>query len=186
MKPLILLTFLLLILSNCTSPQYSAQKVQIPNKDFDALLKSKGIILPEIGTPVANYVHTVRTGNHVYTSGKGPKNKEGVTIIGKLGSDMTIEEGAKAAWWAGLQQLAALKEELGDLNKVKRIIKVLGMVNCTPDFKDQSKVINGFSDLMVDVFGEAGQHARSAVGMAALPNGMAVEIEMIVEIYEED
>ena len=99
---------------------------------------------------------------------------------------MTVEKGYEAARWVGVQQLAALKQELGDLNKVKRIVKVLGMVNSTSDFKDQSKVINGFSDLMVELFGEAGKHARSAVGMASLPNGIAVEIEMIVEVYAEE
>ena len=177
--------FLLSLCFACNQPGQTTiiEKAQIPTKDFDAFFKTKDIVLPILGTPQANYVHTVRTGNLVFTAGKGPRDGEGNTIVGKLGSDMTVEKGYEAAWWVGIQQLAALKQELGDLNKVKRIVKVLGMVNCTPDFKDQSKVINGFSDLMVDVFGEAGKHARSAVGMAALPNGIAVEIEMIVEVY---
>ena len=152
--------------------------------DFDALLTSKNITLPELGQPLANYVHSVRTGNLVFTAGKGPRDASGQSIVGKLGDNMTVEEGYAAARSVGVQQLAALKQELGDLNKVKRIVKVLGMVNCTEDFKDQSKVINGFSDLMVEIFGDAGKHARSAVGMAALPNGIAVEIEMIVEISD--
>ena len=188
MKSIILGTLLLIAFSNCSlQPTANADtSVEIPTKDFDALFASKEITLPILGTPQANYVHTVRTGNLVFTAGKGPKDADCNTIVGKLGADMTVEKGYEAARWVGVQQLAALKQELGDLNKVKRIVKVLGMVNSTSDFKDQSKVINGFSDLMVELFGEAGKHARSAVGMASLPNGIAVEIEMIVEVYAEE
>jgi len=188
MKSITLTVFLFIILANCTpsSVEEGKQTVIIPTKDYAALLASKEITLPNLGTPAANYVHTVRTGNLVFTAGKGPRDGDGNTITGKLGKDLTVEQGYAAARWVGVQQLAALKQELGDLNKVKRIVKVLGMVNCTPEFKDQSKVINGYSDLMVEIFGEAGKHARSAVGMAALPNEIAVEIEMIVEVYPEE
>ncbi|MCU0388092.1 MAG: RidA family protein [Chitinophagaceae bacterium] len=145
-------------------------------------LDSMGLKLPPTSTPMANYVKFVRTGNLVYTSGHGPTTVEGKLITGKLGADLNIEQGYEAAKVTGLQLLATLQQAIGDLGKVKRVVKVLGMVHCTDDFKDQPKVMNGFSDLMVAVFGEKGRHARSAVGMNALPNGMAVEIEMIVEV----
>ena len=145
-------------------------------------LDSMGLKLPAITAPVANYVKYVRTGNLVFTSGHGPTTLDGKLIAGKLGQDLAIEQGYEAARITGLQLLATLQHAIGDLSKVKRIVKVLGMVNCTEDFKDQPKVMNGFSDLMVAVFGEKGRHARSAVGMNALPNGMAVEIEMVVEV----
>lgn len=158
---------------------------QTHEKDIEAHLETLGIELPEVGAPVANYVNTVRTGNLVFTAGKGPRRSDGTYITGKVGADLTIEEGYEAARLTAIQQLAALKAELGDLNKVKRIVKVLGMVNAAPDFTDQPKVVNGFSDLMVEVFGEAGKHARSAVGMGSLPNNIAVEIEMIVEVEDD-
>ena len=120
--------------------------------------------------------------NLLFLSGSGPKKSNGEYIIGKVGEDLSIEEGYQAARITGINHLATLKSELGNLNKVKRIVKVLGMVNSSPDFTDQPKVINGFSDLMVEVFGERGKHARSAVGMASLPIGIAVEIELIVEV----
>ncbi|HEX7845923.1 MAG TPA: RidA family protein, partial [Chitinophagaceae bacterium] len=116
--------------------------------------------------------------------GKGPAKPDGSYITGKVGADLTLEQGREAARLTAINQLAVLKAELGDLNKVKRIVKVLGMVNCNGDFKDHPKVINGFSDLMVEIFGEKGKHARSAVGMCSLPNNMAVEIELIVEVEE--
>ena len=153
-------------------------------QDAEVRLKALNIELPVIGKPLVNYVHVVRSGNLLFLAGKGPSQKNGSYIIGKVGKDITIEEGKAAARLSALNQLAVLKAELGNLNKVKRIVKVLGMINCEPDFKDHSKVINGFSDLMVEVFGEKGKHARSAVGMCSLPNGMAVEIELIVEVEE--
>jgi enamine deaminase RidA (YjgF/YER057c/UK114 family) len=118
----------------------------------------------------------------LFLAGKGPSDAAGKYVTGKVGKDLTIEEGQQAARQTAINQLAVLKAELGDLNKVKRIVKVLGMVNCEPDFKDHPKVINGFSDLMVEVFGEKGKHARSAVGMCSLPMNMAVEIELVVEV----
>ncbi len=153
-------------------------KAQTPEENLTKL----GIALPPTSAPVANYVKFVRTGNLIYFSGTGPTKADGSMVKGKLGKDLSIEEGIAAAQLTGIQLISSLKYALGDLNKVKRIVKVLGMVNCTPDFEDQPKVINGFSDLMVAVFGEKGKHARSAVGMNALPFNMAVEIEMIVEI----
>lgn len=146
-------------------------------------LKALGIELPVPGTPIANYVRAVRTGNLVFLAGAGPQ-VEGRYITGKVGADLSVEEGYRAARITGIAQLGVLKAELGDLSKVKRIVKVLGMVNCPPEFSEQPEVLNGFSDLMVEVFGEKGKHARSAVGMAALPRNMAVEIEMIVEVEE--
>ncbi len=145
-------------------------------------LKELSIELPAVGKPIANYVNVVRVGNLLFLSGKGPSNEKGVYTTGKVGKDLTIEEGIAAARLTAINQLAVLKAELGDLNKVKRIVKVLGMVNCEPDFKDHPKVINGFSDLMVQVFGEKGKHARSAVGMCSLPMNMAVEVELVVEV----
>jgi len=147
-------------------------------------LKALGIILPKQSAPIANYVNYVRTGNLIYFSGSGPAAEEGGYVRGKLGKDLTIEQGKEAAKITGINMIANLKNAVGDLNKVKRIVKVLGMVNSTESFTDQPKVINGFSDLMVAVFGEKGKHARSAVGMISLPLNMAVEIEMIVEVED--
>ena len=147
-------------------------------------LTELGIELVKAGPPVANYVNPVRTGNLVYTSGKGPNRPDGTLVTGKLGADLTVEEGYEAARLCGIQLLASLKDELGDLSKVKRVVKVLGMVNSAPDFANQPAVINGCSDLLVKVFGDRGKHARSAVGMGALPSNIAVEIEMIVEVQD--
>ncbi|MEM6967596.1 MAG: RidA family protein [Bacteroidota bacterium] len=159
-------------------------KDDLPKVDVMANLKKLDIELPTLSKPLANYVHTVRTGNLIYTAGKGPTRPDGSYYTGKLGDDLTVEQGQEAARLAGIRLLASLQAELGDLNKVKRIVKVLGMVNATPDFTEHSQVINGFSDLMVSVFGERGKHARSAVGMSSLPVNIAVEIEMIVEVEE--
>ena len=150
--------------------------------DYDKKLKELGIQLMEPSKPVANYVKAVRTGNLLFLSGHGPNKPDGSNITGKVGKDLTVEEGYNAAKQTGISLLSTLKAELGDLNKVKRVVKVLGMVNCHSDFTDQPKVINGCSDLMVAVFGDKGKHARSAVGMNALPSNIAVEIEMIVEV----
>jgi len=154
--------------------------------DFDpeARLKELGIELPAPPQPVANYVNGVRTGNLIFLAGKGPKRADGTEIVGKLGAGVTIEEGYEGARLTAINQLAVLKQMLGDLRKVKRVVKVLGMVNSDPDFVEQPAVINGFSDLIVEVFGDRGRHARAAVGMASLPRGQAVEIEMIVEVED--
>jgi len=169
------MSFILLVLL-FSSFRVSAQ--QTPEEKIAAL----GFSLPPTTAPIANYVKWVKVGNVLYTSGHGPTNAQGETIKGKLGATLTIEQGYDAARVTGLQLLATLKSAIGDLSKVKRIIKVMGMVNCTDSFGDQPKVMNGFSDLMVAVLGEKGKHARSAVGTNALPNGMAIEIEMIVEL----
>ena len=145
-------------------------------------LSEMGITLPEASSPVANYVNGVQTVNLIFLSGKGPLQSNGKYITGKLGKSLSIEEGYKAAQLTGVNQLAVLKSMLGNLSRVKRIVKVLGMVNATPEFTDHPKVINGYSDLMVAVFGEKGKHARAAVGMGSLPSDIAVEIEMIVEV----
>jgi len=157
-----------------------------PEADYDpeAKLVELGITLPTPPQPVANYVNGVRAGNLIFLAGKGPRYADGTEITGKLGQDVSIEKGYEGARLTAINQLSVLKEMLGNLNKVKRIVKVLGMVNCDPSFVEQPKVINGFSDLMVEVFGEKGKHARAAVGMASLPRGQAVEIELIVEVYE--
>jgi enamine deaminase RidA (YjgF/YER057c/UK114 family) len=142
-------------------------------------IKELGIVLPEPVSPVATYVRWVRTGNLLYISGTGPANDQ---PKGKLGSTLSIEEGYAAARSTGLQIIATVKAAIGDLDKVVRVVKVLGMVNSTPDFGDQPKVINGCSDLMVEVFGEKGRHSRSAVGFVSLPSGIPVEIEATFEI----
>ena len=153
-------------------------------QDPETKLKEKGIVLATPSSPVANYVNAVRVGNLLYLAGKGPQKADNTTITGKVGRDLTIEQGYEAARLTAINHLAVVKNEIGSLNKVKRIVKVLGMVNCTEDFKDQPKVINGYSDLMVEIFGDRGKHARSAVGMYALPFNMAVEVEMILEIQD--
>lgn len=157
-----------------------------PEADYnpEAKLAALNITLPDPPQPVANYVNGVRAGNLIFLAGKGPRRADGTEITGKLGQDVSIEEGYEGARLTAINQLAVLKHMLGDLRKVKRIVKVLGMVNSDPNFVDQPKVINGFSDLMVEVFGERGRHARAAVGMASLPRGQAVEIELVVEVYE--
>jgi enamine deaminase RidA (YjgF/YER057c/UK114 family) len=146
-------------------------------------LQELGIALPEIGAPWGNYVHAKRVGNLLYLSGKNPPAEGGVVPRGKLGAGMTVEEGYRHARGVGLMLIAALQEALGgDLDRVEDIVKVLGMVNAAPDFEDHPKVVNGCSDLFVEVFGEKGRHARSAVGMSSLPGGIPVEIEIIVAV----
>lgn len=155
-----------------------------PIFDPESRLSELGIELPAAPEPVANYVNGVRTGNLIFLAGKGPKRSDGSEITGKLGADLSIEEGYEGARLTAINQLAVLKEMLGELRKVKRVVKVLGMVNSDPEFVEQPAVVNGFSDLIVEVFGERGRHARAAVGMASLPRGQAVEIEMIVEVED--
>jgi enamine deaminase RidA (YjgF/YER057c/UK114 family) len=145
-------------------------------------LKEKGLELTAKPAPMAQYVSAVRTGNLVYLSGHGPNREGKAAYTGKVGQDLDVETAYQAAQLVALNLLESLKNEIGDLDRVKRIVKVLGMVNSTPDFDRQPEVINGASDLLVHVFGERGRHARSAVGMASLPRGIPVEIEMIVEV----
>ena len=189
MKSIIYIILMLGILASCNT-QISREKLpeeqsQIPaDYDPEAKLAELGIELPQATTPVANYVNAVRTGNLIFLAGKGPRKPEGGNVTGKLGADLTIEQGYEAARLAGIAQLSVLKAELGNLNRVKRVVKVKGMVNAIPEFTDHPKVVNGYSDLMVEVFGERGKHARAAVGMGSLPSDIAVEIEMIVEVFE--
>ena len=159
-----------------------ASIAQTKKTNPEARLKELGIQLIKPSAPVANYVKAVRVGNMVYLSGHGPDKPEGGLVIGKVGDDLTVEQAKDAARLTGISLLSTLKAEIGDLNKVKRIVKVLGMVNAIPSFEKQPQVINGCSDLMVEVFGENGKHARSSVGVASLPNNIPVEIEMIVEL----
>ena len=150
--------------------------------EVEQRLADLGLALPEMPQPIANYVRAVTTGNLVFLAGHGPLRPGGGYVTGKVGSDLTVEEGYQAARLAGLALLSSLKGEIGDLDRVRRVVKVTGMVNTDASFKDHSKVINGCSDLLFEVFGEKAKHARAAVGMVSLPIGLAVEIEMIVEI----
>ena len=154
---------------------------QVENK-----LKELGYELPPPRTTMAgNFVPAVRTGNLVYLSGHGPSLPEGgFSHVGKVGADLTIEQGYDAARQTMLNLLTSLKGEIGDLDKVKRVIKLLCMVNASLDFRESPAVANGASDLLVSLYGDSGRHARSAVGMGMLPSQMAVEIEMIVEVED--
>lgn len=177
-------SFLLFSCSPIPNADEPTAQEELYDYDVEERISSMGITLTEPSPPVANYVNSVRTGNLVFMAGKGPNKPEGGYITGKVGVDLTIEEGYEAGKLAAVAQLSALKGEIGDLNKVVRIVKVLGMVNCTPDFGNQPEVINGFSDTMVEVFGERGKHARAAVGMNSLPRNISVEVEMIVEVRD--
>jgi enamine deaminase RidA (YjgF/YER057c/UK114 family) len=149
----------------------------------EARLREKNITLPTQPTPMANYVSAVRTGNLLFLAGHGPIRDGKPTARGKVGKELSIEQGYQVAREVGLLLLSTTRAHLGNLDKVRRVVKVLGMVASAEGFGDQPKVINGCSDLMVEVFGEAiGKHARSAVGMAELPVGIPVEIEMILEV----
>ena len=145
-------------------------------------LAALGLTLPAVPTPMANYVPYRLAGNLLFLSGQGPKRADGSFMVGRLGKDASVEQGYEAARLTGLQLLAVAKAALGELSRVEAVVKLLGMVNAEPDFGDHPKVINGCSDLMVEVLGEAGRHARSAVGMGSLPNRIMVEIEAILLI----
>jgi len=150
--------------------------------DVETRIESLGIQLRTPGKPIANYVTAITSGNLVFLAGNGPRQQDGTFTTGKIGDALTIEQGYEAARLTGIEQLSVLKAHIGDLNKVVRIVKVFGMVNAGADFTEHPAVINGFSDLMVEVFGDRGKHARAAVGMASLPLNTSVEIDMIVEI----
>lgn len=145
-------------------------------------LEELGITLPPPATPVANYVTTVQTGNLIFTSGHGPGSGEGKIYKGQIGAELTAEDGYESARQVGLCLISTLKHALGDLDRIKRIVKVVGFVNSAPTFTEQPAVVNGASDLFVEVFSDKGKHTRSAVGMVQLPGGIPVEIEMVVEI----
>ena len=144
---------------------------------IDERLDELGIVLPPVPAPAGSYVHAVRTGNLLYLAGKGPGE-----VTGKVGGGISVEEAYRHARETGLVLIAVMRQELGSLDRVNRIVKVLGMVNAVPEFGRQPQVVNGCSDLFVEVFGEKGRHARSAVGMGSLPGGIPVEIEAIVEV----
>ncbi|KEP68667.1 endoribonuclease [Thioclava dalianensis] len=148
---------------------------------IEARLAELGITLPDAPMPAANYVPFVRSGNQIFVSGQISNGPDGL-IKGRLGANMDVAEGALAARFCGLALIAQAKAAIGDLDKIARVVKLTGFVNSTADFTDQPKVINGCSDLMVEVFGDTGRHARSAVSAASLPLGVAVEIEAIFEI----
>jgi enamine deaminase RidA (YjgF/YER057c/UK114 family) len=171
MKGILAASLVLLVLSNPASTQMPA--------GAEARLKALNITLPPDAAPAANFVNSVQTGKLLFLSG----NTAGPAWVGKgkLGKDLTVEQGREAARQAGLIMLTKIRTALGSLDRVKRVVKVLGMVNSAEGFGDQPLVVNGFSDLMVEVFGEAGKHARSAVGMAGLPGNSPIEVEMIVE-----
>jgi enamine deaminase RidA (YjgF/YER057c/UK114 family) len=177
---IVLLIEAFIVLSQCP-PYLSAQQTPNPEQRLQEL----GLTLPAPARPVANFVTAVRTGNLVFLAGHGPCGEATEKIKGKVGKERTIEEGYEAARQTALCLLATLKAEIGDLNKVKRIVRVFGMVNATDAFDQHPKVINGCSDLLVQVFGDRGKHARAAVGMASLPFNWTVEIEMIVEVAEQ-
>ena len=147
-------------------------------------LKEMGLAVPEPPPPGGNYIPVRRTGNVVFLSGVTPSRPDGTPFVGKLGRDLTVEEGYQAAQNCALKLLANLKKEIGDLDKVTQVIKLLGMVNSDPDFTQPPAVVNGCSDLLVNVYGDKGRHARSAVGLATLPGGVAVEVEMIAEVAD--
>ncbi len=150
-------------------------------------LAEMGLTLPSPPVPVATYVPAVRSGNLLFVSGHGPAfEKDGKVqyMRGKVGRDLSVEQGYEAAKQVALNILQTIKQQIGDLDKVKRFVKILGFVNCSEDFHDQPKVINGASDLLGELYGDAGRHARSAVGMYQLPFGIPVEIEAVVEVED--
>lgn len=151
---------------------------------IEARVQELGLTLPDAPAAAGTYSPVVIIGNLAYVSGQGPVGADGRWLTGKVGDDMNEEQGINAARVVGLTMLATIKAQLGSLDRVKRIIKVLGMVNCTTEFKNHPKVINGFSDLMVEVWGDDGRAARSAVGMGSLPGNIPVEVEAILELTD--
>lgn len=182
MKYLVSLFFLSFLIASCANKESKIIDSQSRDYDVEQRLSELGIELQSPVPPTANFVRAVRIGNLVYLGGHGPDIPGGGRIIGKVGRDLSLDQGNEAARLAGISLLSSLKSEIGDINRVKRFVKVTGMVNADPSFTQHSQVINGFSDLMVEIFGEHGKHARAAVGMSSLPFNMAVEIDAIVEI----
>ncbi len=178
------ITFILLFLAvsvlgiNSVRAQSLAADPETRINELGIKLRTRG------GNSSGSFIGAVRVGNLVYLSGQGPLIENGKYIIGKVGKDLNFEEAKNAARLTGISMLEALKANVGNLNNVKRIVKVLGMVNAVPEFDKHSQVINGFSDLMVEVFGENGKHARSAIGLGSLPRNIPVEVEMIVEMKD--
>jgi enamine deaminase RidA (YjgF/YER057c/UK114 family) len=187
---LLLIPFLCLLACGEPAPSDEAATTIMPEAqntdgiDAEQRIKDLGIELIMPKPPTANYLKAKTVGNVVYLAGHGPDKPDGTQVTGKLGSEIELEEGIAAARYTGISLLSSLKAEIGDLNKVKNIVRAKGMVNADPSFTQHSQVVNGFSDLMVEVFGEKGKHARAAIGMSSLPSNISVEIEMIVELYE--
>ena len=182
---LIIFGLLYIVACQPTQQQEEVKEAAVTQaQDIEQKLQDMGVELYDLPAPTANFVRAVRTGNLVFLAGHGPVTPDGSYVTGKLGQDLTIEEGQEAARYTAITLLSALKAEIGDLDKVSRIVKVHGMVNGTTDFIKQPQVMNGFSDFIVEVFGEKGKHARAAVGMGSLPNNIAVEIEMVVEVED--
>jgi len=150
--------------------------------NIEARLSQLGYILPSPPPPAGNYLPATRSGNIMWMAGVGPRRADGSPITGKLGSGLSLEEGYEAARWCALNLLARMKEELGDLDRVSRILKVVGMVNSEPNFGQQAEVVDGASDLFVGLFGDRGRHSRSAPGMGALPGNSAVIVECVIEV----
>ena len=178
--------FILLFMIGCKQEVRKTETLegQQSKMNVELRLKEFGIELYPPDAPVANYVQTVRTGNLVFLSGHGPRKPEGGYITGKVGQDIDVEQGKEAARLTAISLLSSLKAEIGDLNKVKRIVRVFGMVNADESFTTHPQVINGCSDLLVSIFGDRGKHVRAAVGMASLPMNISTEIEMIVEVED--
>ncbi len=182
MKIQIIFIVLLLSVSGLST---NSALAQAKAKDPETRIQELGIKLrTRGGNSSGSFIGAVRVGNLVYLSGQGPLIEDGKYVIGKVGKDLNFEEAKNAARLTGISMLEALKASVGNLNNVKRIVKVLGMVNAVPEFDNHSQVINGFSDLMVEVFGENGKHARSAIGLGSLPRNIPVEVEMIVEMKD--
>ena len=174
------ITISVLLLISLLQAAHAVEENLTPEQKVETM----GLKLSNKGAPTASYVYAVQTGNLLFLAGHISVDVQGKPIIGKLGKDLTAEQGAAAAKAAGVSILSTIKQQLGSLDRVSKFLKVTGMVNATEDFSQHSQVINGFSDLMVSVFGEHGKHARSAVGMSSLPVGAAVEIEVILEIKQ--
>ncbi|MDX1667672.1 MAG: RidA family protein [Saprospiraceae bacterium] len=173
------------------SPEEQRQAAEldsVPKEEFEdveAKLTELGLSLPDVAPPAGNYSNAVRVGNLLFLAGKGPSRSDGTYVTGKVGADLTVEEGYQAARYVALAHLAVLKSELGDLNKVRQLVRVDGMVNADPSFTNQPEVMNGYTDLMVTLFGEQrGKPARAAVGMASLPRNIAVEVVLVAEVTD--
>jgi enamine deaminase RidA (YjgF/YER057c/UK114 family) len=179
----ILLLFFIVSSASTSLNQNTKDDDSLYQYDVEEKIQELGIELKVPNQPKNNLVLSVQSGNLIFLSGNGPITDEKI-ISGKVGKDLTIEQGYEAARLTAINQISILKDQIGDLNRVERIVKVFGMVNADPSFKEHPKVINGFSDLMVEVFGDRGKHARSAVGMASLPWNIACEVELIVQIQE--
>ena len=151
---------------------------------MESRLAEMGYTLPAAPEPIGNYLPACRSGNIMWMAGVGSRREDGSRISGKLGGDLTVEQGYEAAQWCALNLLARMKEELGDLDRVTRILKVVGMVNSSPDFQEQAEVVDGASDLFVELFGDGGRHSRSAPGMAVLPKDTAVIVDCVIEFAD--